>query len=148
MGTWRVCNNSNLSLSEWLRPLARASSNAAVFTPNSDPTLVAFENDINSRNPMFMMKVQGKDCSDQARWNGWLAEGKDGLSGEVPVTMICGSGDGVFSVESCRQLATLLEIEDDHFHVVEGVGHMSMLEKPDQVNGIIADFFQQTEPCN
>ena len=79
-----VCND-NLVLSEWLRPLARASSNAAMFTPNSDPTLIAFENSINSRNPMYMVKVQTKECSNQAQWDGWLAEGKDGLLGEVPV---------------------------------------------------------------
>ena len=92
---------------------------------------------------MYMVKVQGKECADQALWDGWLAEGKDGLSGEVPVTMICGSGDGVFSVENCRELATLLGIGDDQLHVVEGVGHLSMLEKPDQVSNIITDFFQQ-----
>ena len=137
-----VCND-NLALSEWLRPLARTSSNAAMFTPNSDPTLIAFENSINSRNPMYMVKVQTKECSNQAQWDGWLAEGKDGLLGEVPVAMICGSGDGVFSVERCRELATLLGIGDERFHVVEDVGHLSMLEKPDQVNKIITDFFQQ-----
>ena len=92
---------------------------------------------------MFMVKVQGKDCSDQGQWDGWLAEGKDGLSGEVPVVMICGGGDSVFSVESCRDLATLQGVEDDQFHVVDGVGHLSMLEKPDQVSSIITNFFQQ-----
>lgn len=48
----------SLSLSEWLRPLARASSNRAIFTPNTDPALIRFENSLTESNRMYMMKVQ------------------------------------------------------------------------------------------
>lgn len=43
---------------EWLRPLARASSNRAIFTPTTDPALIQFENTMSSSNRMYMMKVQ------------------------------------------------------------------------------------------
>ena len=43
---------------EWLRPLARASSNRAIFTPQSDPDLVQYENSLSNNNRMYMMKVR------------------------------------------------------------------------------------------
>ena len=44
-------------LTEWLRPLARATSNRALFTPNSDPSLIQIENTLSESNRMYMMKV-------------------------------------------------------------------------------------------
>lgn len=42
---------------EWLRPLARASSNRALFTPQTDPTLIRSENAMADNNRMYVMKV-------------------------------------------------------------------------------------------
>jgi hypothetical protein len=42
---------------EWLRPLGRASSNRALFTPHTDPTLIQSENFMSNNNRMYVMKV-------------------------------------------------------------------------------------------
>ena len=51
------CRFVSLSLKEWLRPLARSKSNQLLFTSNTDPRLIEFENTMGSNNRMYMMKV-------------------------------------------------------------------------------------------
>ena len=37
-------------------------------------------------------------------------------------------------------MKTLFEIPDDQYHVIEGVGHIPMLEKGEEVGQILIDF--------
>lgn len=97
---------------------------------------------------MYMMKVIGEDCSNQQAWSEWLTQGKEALlSGNIPRSIVCGDGDGLFSVESCLQVKKLFEVPDDCFHVVKDAGHLAMLEKPSETNKIIKDFFCNKIPC-
>lgn len=129
---------------EWLRPLARSSSNATLFTPETKPELISFENSISNNNRMYMMKVLASDCSDPARWATWLEEGKTAITkGEVPTLVICGEGDGVFSVDACQTLSQYLLVPEERFHIIKGVGHLSMLEKPEIVTPLLKQFVQQ-----
>ena len=90
---------------------------------------------------MYVMKVLGADCSNQAVWDRWLAEGKDALSsGGIPRAIICGDGDGVFSVSSCQNVKSLLDVPEEDFHIVKDAGHLAMLEKPVEVNRIVKEF--------
>lgn len=134
----------NCLLLEWLRPLARSASNAAIFTAHTDPALIEFENSISNNNCMFMMKVIGQDCSDEARYNIWLEEGKEGLEG-VPAMLLVGDDDGLFPVEDCREAVEFLGIPETQFHVVCNSGHLPMLDQPEEVSRHIKTFVQQQQ---
>lgn len=128
-------------LLEWLRPLARSSSNATIFTPHTDPALVASENSISNGNRMYVMKVLGADCASQERWDGWLEGGREAIAaGGLATALVCGEWDGVFSVESSHRVKEMFSVGDDAFHVVKEAGHLFMLEKPSALNEIIKTF--------
>ena len=94
---------------------------------------------------MYVMKVVGLDCSDSARWETWLQEGKEVVVREkIPVVIIAGEGDGVFPPDTCQSLSQFFELPDSSFHVIPGVGHLAMLEKPDAVTSILREFITQT----
>ena len=133
------CNSPFIScLSECLRPLARSASNAAIFTPTTDPSLIEFENSISNNNRMYMMKVLASDCSNQEVWDKWLEDARQGLSASsFTTTLICGDSDGTFSLENCEKLKSLLDIPEDCFHIIKDAGHLAMLEKPVEVNKIV-----------
>ena len=48
--------------------------------------------------------------------------------------------DGVFSLDSAKTLKQPFEISDKNFHVVEGVGHIPMLERGEEVGRIVEEF--------
>lgn len=134
---------------EWLRPLARSASNAAMFAPETDPDLIHFENSISDTNRMYTMRTIGRDCSDQDRWDGWLEEGRGALltepePGAIPRVLIMGSEDGCFSRDSAEALKQLFRIPDERFHLVEGAGHIPMLEGGgEEVYRILKDFLSE-----
>ncbi len=116
-------------------------SNAALFASKTDPELIKFENQISDENRMYMMKTIGLDCSNQATWNHWLEDGKQVLVGHsIPRALISGDEDGVFPAQSAQTLKRRFEIPDAEFHMLEGVGHIPMLERGEEVAQIIMDF--------
>ena len=126
---------------ELLRPLARSASNAALFAPNADPELIRFENCITDTNRMYTMRTIGVDTSSQASWDRWLDEGKEVLVGNnIPRVLIAGEEDGVFNPGNCKKLKEKFEIADECYHVLEGAGHLPMLETPEEVSRILIDF--------
>ena len=127
---------------EWLRPLARSSSNAAIFTPTTDPALIEFENSISDNNRMYVMKVVGRDCSDQDRWTGWLEDGRKALVG-LPAILLVGDSDGLFTVESSREALQFLGIADHQFFVIKQSGHLSMLDQHEEVTRLMREFLKQ-----
>lgn len=129
-------------LLEWLRPLARSSSNAQLFAAGADPNLIAFENSVTDNNRMYMMRVIGTGCSNQDQWTQWLQHGKEGIANEIPLMLIIGEEDGVFSTESSSQLVDFFGIDNKMFHVVSGASHLLMLEKPDVINEHITNFIE------
>ena len=121
--------------------MARSTSNATIFTAETDPNLIAFENSISDNNRMYAMKVLGKDCSDSVRWNTWLQEAKEVVvSKKLPVIIVAGERDGIYPPDTCQALAKSFELSDECFHIVPGVGHLVMLEKPDIFTEIVKEF--------
>jgi 3-oxoadipate enol-lactonase len=61
--------------------------------------------------------------------------------GEIrnPVLVITGSEDRMMPPENSRLLAE--GIRGARLHLVQGAGHMFFLERPDEVNRVLADFF-------
>lgn len=137
-----------LPIIEWLRPLARSASNAALFTPNTDPALIHFENTHSNNNRMYVMKVVGNDCSSQEAWDEWLEKGKQALRvANIPRMMMCGEQDGTFSVSDVTKAKVLLEVSDECFHIVKDAGHLPMLEKPEEVVQVIRTFLCSQTTC-
>ena len=96
---------------------------------------------MSDNNQMYVMKVIGTDCSKQEVWEKWLEDARRVLSGSgIATTLICGDGDGVFSLENCEKLKSFLEIPEDCFHIIKDAGHLAMLEKPVEVNRIVLKF--------
>jgi pimeloyl-ACP methyl ester carboxylesterase len=55
--------------------------------------------------------------------------------------VVCGSLDRMTPPAECRRLAEA--IPGARFHLVEGAGHMLMIEKADEVAGLVRDFARQ-----
>lgn len=62
------------------------------------------------------------------------------MENKIPCALIVGEHDGVFSLESSMRLKEMMEIPDKMYHVIEGVGHLPMLEKGEEVMAIVQDF--------
>ena len=126
---------------ELLRPMARSSSNAAIFAPQSDPSIISFENSISNTNRMYAMRTIGSDCSSQSAWKAWLEGGRQALAAaNIPCCLVTGEYDGIFSSESSLRFKEMLGVSDDMYHEIEGVGHLPMVEKGDEVAAILRDF--------
>lgn len=88
------------------------------------------------------MKTIGQDVSSQALWDRWLEDGRQVITGGgVPSLLISGDEDGVFSVASAEKLRRSFEMPKEAHHVLEGVGHIPMLEQGEKVGQLILDFF-------
>ena len=113
-----------------------------MFAPETDPDLIRFENSISDTNRMYAMRTIGKDCSNQERWDGWLEEARGALmEQDIPCVLIMGSEDSCFSQDAARALKQLFQIPDERFHLVEGAGHIPMLEgSGKEVYRILKDF--------
>ena len=86
------------------------------------------------------MRVIGADCSNQEQWTQWLHDGKEAISNDIPVSLIIGEEDGLFSVDSCHQLVDMFSIDEKMFHTIPSAAHLSMLEKPEIINEIITNY--------
>jgi pimeloyl-ACP methyl ester carboxylesterase len=60
---------------------------------------------------------------------------------KVPVLFIVGSEDVAAPLNDLLQQVHLPE--ESHFHLIEGVGHMSMLEAPEKLNEFLLDFINR-----
>jgi pimeloyl-ACP methyl ester carboxylesterase len=58
-----------------------------------------------------------------------------------PVLVVCGQDDKMTPVQEALFLAE--NIPNAEFKLIPGAGHMVMLEKPDLVGSILADFFSR-----
>lgn len=106
-----------------------------------DPELVRFENSIADTNRMYTMKTIGLDVSSQASWDRWLEDGRQVLAGkDIPCLLISGDEDGLFSVESAKKLRLRFEMPKEAHLVLEGVGHIPMLERGEEVGQLLIDF--------
>jgi pimeloyl-ACP methyl ester carboxylesterase len=59
----------------------------------------------------------------------------------VPTLLICGSADRMAPPNRSEYLKD--QIENAQLHILEGAGHMVMIERPDQVAGLLSSFLDQ-----
>lgn len=59
----------------------------------------------------------------------------------APTLLICGSADRMTPLNRSEYLQE--QIEGAELHIIEGAGHMVMIERPDEVAGLLADFLDQ-----
>lgn len=115
-----------------------------MFSPTTDPALIQFENSISDTNRMYAMRTIGINCSDQVAWDRWLEDGRQVVvANKVPRYLVAGEHDGVFDLTSSKKLKELFEIPDDCYYIVRDVGHIPMLEKAEEVGGLLQDFLCQ-----
>lgn len=69
------------------------------------------------------------------------------MGSDVPRVLISGDQDGVFDLDSSKTLKQHFEIANEHYHVVEGVGHIPMLERGKEVSQIVVNFLCQSLMC-
>ena len=62
---------------------------------------------------------------------------------KVPTLAICGTQDKMTSPEASKQIASA--ISGAEFLLIEGAGHMVMMEKPDEVNEALKTFCQKVK---
>jgi pimeloyl-ACP methyl ester carboxylesterase len=87
------------------------------------------------------MRTIGRDTSSQSSWDSWLEAGKEAvLQQNIPLAMVVGDEDGVFNTENSKKFKQMFEIPDESYHTLEGVGHLPMLEKAEEVSQILFDF--------
>ena len=60
---------------------------------------------------------------------------------QVPTLLICGSADRMTPPSRSEYLRD--QIEGAQLHILEGAGHMVMIERPDEVAGLLAGFLEQ-----
>jgi 3-oxoadipate enol-lactonase len=74
----------------------------------------------------------------------WLADQRDRAQEiRVPTLIIVGDQDLVTPVDLSNELVDL--IPDARMQVIAGAGHLTNLEKPDDFNGIVAQFLAEVE---
>ena len=94
---------------------------------------------------MYTMKKVGKEVSSQTNWDRWLEEGAQVLTSKnIPRLLISGNQDGVFSMQSAFVVKRRFEIAKDSHHVLDGVGHIPMLEAPEEVGRILVQFLKSS----
>jgi pimeloyl-ACP methyl ester carboxylesterase len=57
---------------------------------------------------------------------------------QAPTLLICGSSDRMTPPSRSEFLRE--QIEGAQMHIVEGAGHMAMIERPDEVAGLLSEF--------
>jgi pimeloyl-ACP methyl ester carboxylesterase len=60
---------------------------------------------------------------------------------QAPTLLICGSSDLMTPTNRSEYLHE--QIEGSQLHVVEGAGHMAMIERPDEVAGLLSEFMER-----
>jgi 3-oxoadipate enol-lactonase len=76
----------------------------------------------------------------------WLADQRGRASDiRVPTLVLCGTEDKVTPPALSRDLAGL--IPGAHYAVIEGAGHISNLEKPDEFNRLAQEFIAHVPPA-
>ena len=76
----------------------------------------------------------------------WLADQRGRASNiRVPTLVLCGTEDKVTPPALSRDLAGL--IPGAHYAVIEGAGHISNLEKPDEFNRLAQEFIAHVPPA-
>ncbi|MGD8406214.1 MAG: alpha/beta hydrolase [Anaerolineales bacterium] len=61
---------------------------------------------------------------------------------DIPTLIICGSQDRMTPPSRSTYLHE--HIEGSQMHILEGTGHMAMIEQPEMVAGLLAEFVEQT----
>lgn len=110
-------------LLEWLRPLLAKGFRERAWHATADPALVAYEEQLTERNPLYMFKALMKNA-------GW--PDADQLTTLVlPVSVLAGDSDGLTPASGGKALAE--HLPNATFEALEHCGHQLMLEKPEAV---------------
>ncbi|OPA82469.1 alpha/beta hydrolase [Pseudomonas fluorescens] len=110
-------------LLEWLRPLLAKGFRERAWHSTADPALVAYEEKLTERNPLYMFKALMKNAS-------WPDAGQIPTL-TLPVSILAGDSDGLTPASAGQALAE--QLPNARFQVLAQCGHQLMLEKPEAV---------------
>jgi len=108
---------------EWLRPLLAKGFRERAWHSSADPALVAYEEKLTERNPLYMFKALMKNAS----WPD--VEQIPDLA--LPISILAGNSDGLTPASAGQALAERLP--NARFEVLARCGHQLMLEQPEAV---------------
>ena len=129
VGLW----NLPVFILEWLRPVFSNGFAKNAFHPDSDPEFINRERTTSDQNPMGVMKALMKGMKEIPSMN------VNDIT--IPVLIINGETDGLTPVEGAKLLAA--EIPHAELKIIERASHLVMMEQPEIVNKIIANFINQ-----
>lgn len=108
---------------EWLRPLLAKGFRQAAWNAKADPALVAYEEKLTERNPLYMFKALMKNV----QW----PDANALLTLTLPVSVLAGDSDGLTPASGGEALAR--HLPNAEYQLLPECGHQLMLEKPDEV---------------
>jgi abhydrolase domain-containing protein 8 len=129
VGLW----NLPVFILEWLRPVFSNGFAKNAFHSDSDPDFINRERVTSDQNPMGVMKALMKGMKEIPSMN------VNDIT--IPVLIINGETDGLTPVEGAKLLAA--EIPHAELKIIERAAHLVMMEQPEIVNKIIANFINQ-----
>ncbi|MAD51861.1 MAG: hypothetical protein CMF79_04715 [Candidatus Marinimicrobia bacterium] len=129
VGLW----NLPVFMLEWFRLVFSNSFAKNAFHPDSDPDFINRERVTSDQNPMGVMKALIKGMKEIPSMN------VNDIT--LPVLIINGATDGLTPVAGTKRLAA--EIPNAKLKIIEKASHLVMMEQPEIVNKIIANFINQ-----
>ncbi|NIL20593.1 hydrolase [Pseudomonas sp. ATCC PTA-122608] len=108
---------------EWLRPTLAKGFRQAAWNAKADPALVAYEEKLTERNPLYMFKALMKNV----QW----PDANALLTLTLPVSVLAGDSDGLTPASGGEALAR--HLPNAEYQLLPECGHQLMLEKPDEV---------------
>jgi pimeloyl-ACP methyl ester carboxylesterase len=118
---------------EWMRPLFSKSFKKNSFHEKTDEKLIIEEGEATSKiNNMFITK----SYITQLKW----PNDEEIKNIKTPTLVLSGETDGILKPEDGKKLSDSLE--NSKFYIINDSSHNLMLEKPDDVNDLIFNFFK------
>jgi len=117
---------------EYLRPFAKEQFKKTAWSPNANKELMAKEEEISSKNPMWMIKAI-------VRQQNWPVK-EEFEKIKINTFIIAGEFDKITPSEDAKTVSTW--IPNCQFHIEKDVAHFPFLENPDSFTQLLESFLQ------
>jgi len=117
---------------EYLRPFAKEQFRKTAWSPNADKELMAREEEISSKNPMWMIKAI-------VRQQNWPVK-EEFEKIKISTLIIAGELDKITPSEDAKTVSTW--IPNSKFHIEKDVAHFPFLENSENFIKLVSEFLE------